>query len=93
MACTLNQDEIKSVKGLGFLNNKGTNRFNGRIITTNGKITAEQTACIDVYKRQLPFGSDCSWCGAPVYRPVYQSNLIQKTASLFVIPSESPRDG
>ncbi|WP_077534542.1 4Fe-4S dicluster domain-containing protein [Massiliimalia massiliensis] len=46
MACTLNQDEIKSVKGLGFLNNKGTNRFNGRIITTNGKITAEQTACI-----------------------------------------------
>lgn len=46
MACTIKADEIKRVKGLGFLNNKGTDLFNGRIITVNGKITAEQTKVI-----------------------------------------------
>lgn len=28
MACTLKPDEIKKVKALGFLNNKGTDCFN-----------------------------------------------------------------
>lgn len=46
MACTISADEIKRVKGLGFLNNKGTDLFNGRIITVNGKITAQQTKII-----------------------------------------------
>ncbi|MDO4454044.1 MAG: 4Fe-4S binding protein [Eubacteriales bacterium] len=46
MACTINADEIKRVKALGFLNNKGTDLFNGRIITVNGKINAEQTRVI-----------------------------------------------
>lgn len=46
MGCTLKPEEIKRVKGLGFLNNKGTDLFNGRIITVNGKITAEQTKTI-----------------------------------------------
>ena len=46
MACTINAAEIKRVKGMGFLNNKGTDLFNARIITVNGKITAEQTAVI-----------------------------------------------
>ena len=32
----------KRVKALGFLSNKGTDNFSGRIITVNGKITAEQ---------------------------------------------------
>lgn len=36
----------KRVKGMGFLNNKGTDNFNGRIITVNGKITAAQQRCI-----------------------------------------------
>ena len=40
MACTISADEIKRVKALGFLNNKGTDLFNGRVITVNGKITA-----------------------------------------------------
>lgn len=31
---------------MGFLNNKGTDNFNGRIITVNGKITAAQQRCI-----------------------------------------------
>lgn len=46
MACTLSADQIKSVKPLGFLHNKGTDCFNGRIITVNGKITAAQTKVI-----------------------------------------------
>ena len=46
MGCTLTPEEIKRVKGLGFLNNKGTDLFNGRIITVNGKITSEQTKVI-----------------------------------------------
>ena len=46
MGCTIKPEEIKRVKGLGFLNNKGTDLFNGRVITVNGKITAEQTKVI-----------------------------------------------
>lgn len=46
MGCTISPDEIRRVKALGFLNNKGTDLFNGRIITVNGKITAEQAKVI-----------------------------------------------
>lgn len=46
MACTLSAEQIKSVKPLGFLHNKGTNSFNGRVITVNGKITAAQAKII-----------------------------------------------
>ncbi|MDO4467254.1 MAG: 4Fe-4S binding protein [Bacillota bacterium] len=46
MACTIKPEDIKRVKAQGFLNNKGTDLFNGRIITVNGKITPEQTAVI-----------------------------------------------
>ncbi len=35
-------EEIKRVKALGFLQQKGTRRFNGRVITRNGKITAAE---------------------------------------------------
>ncbi len=41
MGVTVSADEIKRVKGLGFLHNKGTDNFSGRVITRNGKITAE----------------------------------------------------
>lgn len=46
MGCTIKPEEVKRVKGLGFLNNRGTDLFNGRIITVNGKINAEQTKVI-----------------------------------------------
>ena len=46
MACTLKPEHIKLVNAQGFLNNKGTDNFNGRIITVNGKITAQQMAVI-----------------------------------------------
>ena len=42
MACTISKEELTRVKGLGFLNNKGTDYFNGRVITRNGKITSKE---------------------------------------------------
>ena len=38
----LKAEDIKRVKGEGFLLNRGTERFNGRIITENGTLTARQ---------------------------------------------------
>lgn len=40
--CTVPEEEIKRLKGLGFLNHKGTNRFNARVITRNGRITGDE---------------------------------------------------
>ena len=45
-ALNVSAEDVKRVKGMGFLNNKGTDNFNGRIITINGKITAAQQRCI-----------------------------------------------
>lgn len=39
---SLTQEQIKSVKGDGFLHNRGTRQFSGRIITQNGVLTASQ---------------------------------------------------
>lgn len=39
-------EQEKKVKALGFLRNKGTDNFNGRIITVNGKISPAQMQCI-----------------------------------------------
>lgn len=46
MACTISSEDIKKVKGMGFLNNRGTNCFNARVLTVNGKITAAQARVI-----------------------------------------------
>lgn len=46
MATVLSADEIKRVKGLGFLHNKGTDAFSARILTVNGKVTPKQLACV-----------------------------------------------
>lgn len=43
---TINSNDEKRVKALGFLSNKGTDNFSGRVITVNGKITAAQFKCI-----------------------------------------------
>lgn len=42
----LRPEDIKRVKGLGFLQHKGTNKFNGRVITRNGRITADEAQAI-----------------------------------------------
>lgn len=39
---TISKEDEKKVKGLGFLSNKGTDNFSGRVITENGLITTEQ---------------------------------------------------
>ena len=44
--CTLRPEAIKRVKAMGFLNQKGTNKFNGRIITRNGRITNDECQAI-----------------------------------------------
>lgn len=38
----LQEQDIKRVKGQGFLLNRGTEEFSGRIITENGVLTAAQ---------------------------------------------------
>ena len=43
---TISPLEEKRVKAMGFLSNKGTDNFSARIITVNGKITAEQQKVI-----------------------------------------------
>lgn len=47
VACTVPQEEVTRVKGLGFLRDKTTpDCFNARVLTRNGKITAEESICI-----------------------------------------------
>ena len=43
---SIHPDDIKRVKGQGFLNNKGTDCFNARILTTNGNISTGQIRAI-----------------------------------------------
>ena len=49
---TINAADEKRVKALGFLRNKGTNNFSGRIITVNGKLQRLKT---NVYQKLLSF--------------------------------------
>ena len=44
--CTLTPEDIKRVKGMGFLQHAGTNKFNARVITRNGRITTDEAAAI-----------------------------------------------
>jgi len=45
--CTVPADEVARVKGMGFLRDKTTaDKFNARVITKNGKITAKESAAI-----------------------------------------------
>lgn len=55
MAKVIKQTEIKKLKEQGFLYSKGTEEFNGRVLTRNGKITAEQ--CIAVCEAAKKYGN------------------------------------
>lgn len=48
-------ENIKRVKALGFLHNKGTDRFNCRVITRNGKITSQE--CRRIMEAAEKFGN------------------------------------
>lgn len=54
---TVTPADEKRVKGLGFLRNKGTDCFNGRVITRNGKITAREMKCIAEAAEKYASGS------------------------------------
>ena len=43
---SVSPNEIKRVKSQGFLLNRGTDNFSGRIITENGVLTAAQMRCL-----------------------------------------------
>jgi len=43
---TISNEEIMRVKGLGFLNNRGTEKFSARVLTENTCLTAEQLETI-----------------------------------------------
>ena len=45
-ALTVSKEDEKRVKGMGFLNNRGTDLFSARILTINGKVTAAQHRCM-----------------------------------------------
>ena len=53
-AAPIPQSEVTRVKALGFLWDKRTqDRFNGRVITRNGKITAEECHIIAESRKRL----------------------------------------
>lgn len=46
MGVTVSAEDIKRVKGLGFLQQKGTDTFNARVLTRNGKITTTEAKMV-----------------------------------------------
>ena len=41
-ALTVSPEEVKRLKGLGFINNKGTDSFSARVVTGYGRLSSEQ---------------------------------------------------
>lgn len=39
---TITTEQVRGVKGRGYLHNKGTDTFSARVVTENGRLTAEQ---------------------------------------------------
>lgn len=54
---TVSKEDEKRVKALGFLSNKGTDDFSGRVITVNGKLTADQHIAIGEAARKFGNGN------------------------------------
>ncbi|MCI9547541.1 MAG: 4Fe-4S binding protein [Lachnospiraceae bacterium] len=54
---TIKKADEKRVKALGFLSNKGTDNFSGRVITVNGKLTADQHVAIGEAARKFGNGN------------------------------------
>ena len=52
MAQTISMEDVKGVKGRGYLHNKGTDTFSARVVTENGRVTSEQArALADIAER------------------------------------------
>lgn len=52
-ALTVSKEDEKRVKGMGFLNNRGTDLFSARVLTVNGKVTAAQHRCMADAGREI----------------------------------------
>lgn len=53
---SIDSNEMKRLKGEGFLVNKGTNNFSARVITGNGKLTADQLEKLAAATREFGCG-------------------------------------
>ena len=58
-ALTISPEDEKRVKGMGFLNNRGTDLFSARVLTTNGKVTAAQHRCMADAAEKFGCGELC----------------------------------
>lgn len=56
MATTMTADEIKALKGRGWLLNKGTDAFSARVVTMGGKMSAGQMQAIAAAAREFGNG-------------------------------------
>lgn len=54
---SITPEEMKRVKGMGFLLNRGTEQFSGRIITENGLLSADQMAKLSEAARRFGNGT------------------------------------
>ncbi len=52
----LTAEQLKSVKGFGFLHNRGTRKFSARVITENGSITTKQMQAISLAAEKFAEG-------------------------------------
>ena len=57
MATTMTADEIKALKGRGWLLNKGTDTFSARVVTMSGKVSADQMQAIAAAARKYGSGA------------------------------------
>ena len=53
---SVSAEDIKRVKAMGFLNNRGTDNFSARVITVNGRMTAEQSQCLSEAAKEFGDG-------------------------------------
>ena len=56
MTTTQTPEEIKGLKGRGWLLNKGTNTFSARIVTANGKVSSDQLLAVAEAARKFGTG-------------------------------------
>ena len=63
-ALTVSKEDEKRVKGMGFLNNRGTDLFSARVLTVNGKVTAALYGrCSGKVRKRRAFVYNKTFCG------------------------------
>ena len=70
-ALTISPEDEKRVKGMGFLNNRGTDLFSARVLTTNGKVTAAQHRCMADAAEKRISSLHCEQLPGRLYRGIF----------------------